>query len=629
MSERMVHLRLLLHRLLVVLLLFTLLRILFFITNRGDFPGIPAWTALVVLAQGLRFDLMTVVVANALFILFHLLPHPWRERRGYQCGLFGLFMVVNSVLLFLCCIDLPFYGFNGKRITRDVLGQAGAGFRGLFFFTINYWWATLAFALGLVVLWKAYPRRVMTPVVDGRRSQWALFGLVLPCFLLAGRGGWQYQGLSPAHASSVVPVAFAPLVTNSAFTFGHSLTQPTLRMRHYLPPEVLERLMPMGYAIRGDSGDRRMNVVLLIVESLGLEYLHTISGEPSYMPFMDSLCTRSFVYTRAFANAERSNKSLCALLGGVPSFTDDAFMNTVYAGDPVDGLGTRMKELGYSTAFLHGGINGEYKFDSFSKACGFDDYFGKDEFGDERYYDGHWGVYDEEFLQFSADRIGRMREPFCASIFTLSSHDPFMVPKRYKGRFPKGTSEIHESLGYVDMSLRRFFERASREPWYANTLFVITGDHTFQYNNHPARFSNPAGRFAVPIILFTGNGAFQGRSERIAQHLDIMPSILDAVGYEGRITTFGQSLIKRDRTDRAVQFMGGQYRLIQEDRLLLFDGERTLGLYAFESDSLCLHDLSAQEPERLERLTLDLQAIIQRHAMMLLGNNSLPNNDPP
>jgi phosphoglycerol transferase MdoB-like AlkP superfamily enzyme len=101
--------------------------------------------------------------------------------------------------------------------------------------------------------------------------------------------------------------------------------------------------------------------------------------------------------------------------------------------------------------------------------------------------------------------------------------------------------------------------------------------------------------------------------------LDIMPSILDLVGYDGTIQSFGQSLFRRDRSDRAVQFMGGQYRLIQEDRLLLFDGEKEQGLYAYESDSSCAHDVSAQEPERLQRLTQDLKAIIQRHADMLTG----------
>ncbi len=614
------HVRILFIRLAGVLVILGLLRWVFFLINKGDFPALAFGQTPAIVGQGLRYDAMTVILANMPLILLHLLPLEMRGTERYQRTLFILYMVFNSLLLFLCCLDLPFYGFNGKRITRDVLGQAGAGFRGMPFFLVHYWWATLIFLVSLAALWKAWARwrpKAEAPAQWRDRIQ---FALLIPVFLLVGRGGWQYQGLSPAPAASLVPPAFGPLVTNSAFTFGYSLTGPSLRMHTYMSEEELDVHMPLGYDLHRDTTDRRMNVVLLIVESLGTEYLSTISGEKAYMPFMDSLCSRSRVFTQAYANAERSNKSMCAILGGVPSFTDDAFMNTVYAGNAVDGLGTRMKELGYSTAFLHGGINGEYKFDSFTKACGFDTYFGKDEFGDERFYDGHWGVYDEEFLQFSADRIGQMPQPFCAAIFTLSSHDPFMVPKRYKGRFPKGTSEIHESLGYVDMSLRRFFERVSHEPWYPNTLFVITGDHTFQYNAHPARFSNPAGRFAVPIIFFSADGSYQGTDARIAQHLDIMPSILDEVGYDGRMSSFGQSLFKHDRVDRAVQYMGGQYRLIQEDRLLLFDGVRSQGLYAFDQDSLCAQDVSAQEQERSDRMERDLQALIQRHASALAHN---------
>ncbi len=604
-----------------VMVILALLRWVFYLINKADFPPMSFSLAASIAAQGSRYDAMTVVLANVPLILLHLLPLPWRGTLRYQRGLFVLYLVVNSLLLFLCSLDIPFYGFNGKRITRDLLGQADAGLRGMPFFLLHYWWATLVFIACEVALWKCWSLwRARVEVSSPWRDGVQLI-LLIPVFLILGRGGMQYQGLSPAHAASLVPPAYGPLVTNSAFTFGYSLTGPSLRMHTYMSAAELDRTMPLAYGIHRDSTDRRKNVVLLIVESLGKEYLSAISGEHAYMPFMDSLCARSLVLTEAYANAERSNKSICAILGGIPSFTDDAFMNTVYAGNEVNGLGSRLKVLGYSTAFLHGGINGEYMFDSFSKACGFDAYFGKDEFGDERSFDGHWGVYDEEFLQYSADRIGQMPQPFCAAIFTLSSHDPFKVPARYRGRFPKGTSEIHESLGYVDMSLRRFFECAEREPWYANTVFVITGDHTFQYNVHPARFNNPAGRFAVPIIFFSGDGHFQGRDARVAQHLDIMPSILDVVGYEGRINSFGQSVFQRDRTDRAIQFMGGQYRLIQEDRLLLFDGETTQGMYAFDLDSLCDHDLSSQEPERVKRLTRDLQAIIQRHAALLLGHS--------
>ncbi|MBP7513274.1 MAG: LTA synthase family protein [Flavobacteriales bacterium] len=622
MASSVEHIRLLLARLGIVLLLFTALRWVFYIADRVSFPELSLADALLVALHGARFDAMTVVVANAPSILLHLLPWSGRDRPWYQRMLFILYIAVNASLLLVCCIDLPFFGFNGKRLTRDVLAQAGAGLRELPTFIFTFWWATLVFIAGIVLLvvgWRRVRPRE-TVAASGNPLQWLVSLAVLGLLALGGRGGWQYQGLSPAHAADHVPVALAPLVTNSAFTLGYSLSEPAFTARSYLSPEELDRRMPLRYDIRKDSADVPRNVVLLIVESLGREYLSTVSGEKAYMPFMDSLCARSLVLTNAFANAERSNKSMCAILAGIPSFTEDAFMNTAYGADRVEGLGTRLKEIGYSTAFFHGGLNGEYKFDSFSKACGFDGYFGKDDFGDDRFYDGHWGIYDEEFLQFTAARLGEMPQPFCSVVFTLSSHDPFPIPARYAGRFPKGRQDIHESLGYVDMSLRWFFEAASKEPWYAHTLFVITGDHTYQYNDHPLWYRNPAGRFAVPILFFSPDGAFTGRDDRIAQHLDLLPSILDLSGYAGTISTFGQSVFRRDRTDRAAIFLGGQYRLIQDDRLLLFDGTNGQGLYDYRNDTLCAQDISANEPERAQRSMRDLQAIIQRHGEALVGN---------
>ncbi|MEO8591639.1 MAG: sulfatase-like hydrolase/transferase [Flavobacteriales bacterium] len=606
----------------VVLVLFTALRWVFFAVHHASFPALEVGQFMVIIVQGLRFDAMTITVANAVWIILCLLPVPWANAAWWRRSLAILFVVVNGTLLLLCCIDLPYYGFNGKRLTSDVLGQTGAGLRELPAMALNYWWTTLLFIGALFVVVRLARRPVtrvsLTPPMPPKIGAFVALAALL---FLVGRGGWQYQGLSPAHAADHVGPAYAPLVTNSAFTFGYSLTEPPLKQHDWFDPTTLDRLMPLRYTIHGDTASRRPNVVLLIIESLGREYVGALNGGKGYTPFIDSLCGRSLVLSKAYANAERSNKSMCAILSGTPSFTDDAFMNTAYASNAVEGLGTRMKRIGYNTAFFHGGLNGEYKFDSFSRACGFDRYYGKDEFGHDEFYDGHWGIYDEEFLGFVADRLKELPQPFCAVEFTISSHDPFVIPKRYRGKFPSGGQEIHESLGYMDMSVRRFFERIREEPWFANSVFVITGDHTFQYNDHPPWYTNPAGRFAVPIIFYAPDGRFSGNDDRVAQHLDLLPSILGLAGYSGDVNTFGQSIFQRDRPNRAAIQLGGQYRLIEDDRLLLFDGEKSIGLYDYRTDTLCKQDLRITEPERLAEMTEEMKAMIQRHGEMLLHNH--------
>lgn len=621
MQGRLVHLRLLTARLALLLVLLLALRLVFYLAYRHVFPGLPLDQALQVLLQGVRFDLATVTLWNAPFILFHLLPLPWRNTRAAQRALFTWFMVVNGLLFLICSIDLAFFGFNMKRVGRDLLGQAGPGLRNLPALLADHGWVVAVFGLIMFVLWKAYPR--LRPDLVGRprwgmESVAAVLGLAL--FFVAGRGGWQYQGLSPVSAADHVDVPYSPLVTNSAFTFLYSLAQPELQQHRYFTDVELDRRMPLRYRIRREAGDRKENVVLIVVESLGREYISAISGEAAYMPFLDSLAGESLIFENAFANAERSNKGICAVLGGVPSLMDDAFMNTAYADNRVEGLGRRLKQYGYSTSFFHGGFNGEYKFDSFSRAAGFDRYFGRDQYPDPAGYDGHWGIYDEEFLQFMADRLDHEQKPFGAALFTLTSHHPFPIPARWQGHFPKGDQEIHESLGYVDMALRQFFRRAAQSDWYRNTLFVITADHTYPFNVHPPWYTNPAGRFAAPIIFFRPDGSLKARSSELAQQLDIIPSILDLVGFEGEINTFGRSLIKDDRVPYAIQFVNGQYQMIQGDRMLFFNGEKATGLFAYLTDTLFKEDLRLEEPATVDTMQLHMQAVIQRFGQAVRDN---------
>lgn len=615
------YLRLLIARTGLVLGLLTALRALFMWIYRADFPGLAGVQLVHVFLQGLRFDLATLVLWNAPVILLHVLPLPWRGSILWRRTVFGLFLLLNGLLFLACSIDLAFFGFNHKRITSDLLGQLGAGVRNLPSFMLHYGWVAAVFLLLMVVLARWYPR---TPPQRGPWGRWwgqgtACVGALALCVLL-GRGGWQYQGLSPAHAADHVDVAFAPLVTNSALTFAYSIAAPQVVVHRYFADEDLDRRMSLPYQIRRDPGDQRRNVVLIIVESLGTEYLASLNHGHGYLPFLDSLAQRSLVFSRAFANAERSNKSMCAILAGIPSFSDDAFMNTAYADNRIEGIGTRMKQNGYATSFFHGGINGEYKFDSFTRAAGFDRYYGRDQYPDPKDYDGHWGIFDEEFLQYFARMLDSEPVPFCSAVFTLSSHDPFPVPGKWKGHFPKGTQEIHESLGYTDMALRRFFATASQSPWFKETLFVITGDHTFLYNVHPPWYMNAAGRFAVPIIFHLPDGSLRGKDTTVAQHLDILPSILDATGFEGTVNCFGRSLFKNDRQAYAAQYLNGQYQLIQGSRLLFFNGQETKGLYNWKTDTLFRKDLSTLEPLVADPLRLHLQALVQRYGEAVQRN---------
>ena len=360
---------------------------------------------------------------------------------------------------------------------------------------------------------------------------------------------------------------------------------------------------------------------MIILESVSREYVGALNEHPGYTPFLDSLSKHSLVFTNAFASAERSNKALPAILAGIPSLMDDPFMYSAYQDNCIEGLGTYLGRMGYHTSFFHGGLNGEFNIDALAPAAGFKLYFGKNEFNDDTYFDGHWGIYDEEFLQFFADKLDTFPQPFCSALFTVSSHDPFPIPEKYKGKFPNGESEIQESIAYTDFSLRKFFEKASQARWYPNTLFVITSDHTFQYGKRlNPHYENRAAYFSIPLFLFTPDSSLTGLSDRLIQHTDIIPSVLDYLHYSGPVISFGTSVFSDTLNRTAVQYLDNIYQIEDERYCLLHDGQKAIGLYRYMEDFHFEKNLLITDKVIAENLTKKLEATLQIYNNRLVAN---------
>ena len=257
-------------------------------------------------------------------------------------------------------------------------------------------------------------------------------------------------------------------------------------------------------------------------------------------------------------------------------------------------------------------------FQAYARAVGYPDYFGREGYNNEADFDGNWAIWDEEFLQFFAQKISTFPQPFSVGIFTASSHHPFNIPARYNGIFPDGEVQIHKCVLYSDYALKRFFETASKEPWFDNTLFVLTADHTNQSNF--AEYKTDAGRYAVPIIFYTPDGDLQGREETIAQQIDIMPTVLGYLGYDEPYVAFGNDLLNTTPDKHfAVNHNNGTYQYFKGDYMLQFDGDKSIALFAFKTDRLLQNNLLGQVAEQ-EQMEIELKAIIQQYMMRMNGD---------
>jgi phosphoglycerol transferase MdoB-like AlkP superfamily enzyme len=569
--------------LLWVLLL--LVKLLFILLNRQSFSGLSFLQVPGILLAGLRFDLVMITYLNGLFILLHILPFPFRDQRIYQSILKFIFLLINIPVMLIELTDIAYFPFNNKRMTSDVAGVAGAGIRNALSFAIDYWYLLLTGILIIYILIHYYPKwdKKRTPIKYNFLLQLSLFLIGAALSVVGARGGLQTIPVTPANAAQFTDVRYAPLVLNSTYSIMYSVLNPGVAEKLYMTEMQVNSLLQKQAVYSGRAD--RPNIMIIILESYASEYIGYYNNGIGYTPFTDSLLKHSLVFTNGFANAERSNKSLCALLGGLPSILDDAFVNTIYSANCFKGIGTYLKGTGYYTSFFHGGINGEFKFDSFTSAAGFDHYYGKNEFGNDKYFDGNWGIYDHYFFNYTADVLNEQPQPFCSAIFSISAHHPFNVPAELKSEIPDGDKVIHEAIGYTDYALKSFFKKASVMPWFKNTVFIITADHTFGYGEHPAIYSNAAGSYRVPIAIFKGDGSIINENDStLSQHLDILPTVLDISNYKGTANTYGKSLLRKIAPRYVIQLKNNIYQIIDERYILFFDGKTSVGLYDYVND---------------------------------------------
>ncbi|KAA6336390.1 Lipoteichoic acid synthase 1 [termite gut metagenome] len=417
------------------------------------------------------------------------------------------------------------------------------------------------------------------------------------------------------------------IVLNTPFALYRTLGKKIFVVPTYwADKEAMQRLYSPVHLPADTISSRQLNVVVMILESFGKEYSEYLNKDRNggtykgYMPFLDSLMKEGLTYTYSFANGRKSIDGLPSVCSGIPMFVEP-FISTPASLNTLSSFAGELKKKGYYTSFFHGAKNGSMGMEAYTHISGFTDYYGRTEYNNDNDFDGYWGIWDEEFLQYFAHTLSTFQQPFASGIFTLSSHHPFHVPARYKNKFSEGKIPIHPCIEYSDYALKRFFETVSREPWFENTLFVITADHTNQ--SMYEEYRTGSGLFAVPILFYHPNSNLQGLMDTaIAQQIDIMPTILGYLGYDKPYISFGCDLFHTSPENTfAVNYFNGAYQYFKGDYLLQFDGEKTIAVYRFKTDELLKENLLKEIDSAVrERMENELKAIIQQYMERMVND---------
>lgn len=630
-----------------------LLRLGFLIVNRRFLADASAGEVALAFVHGLRFDVAALLMINApLMVLWNVhLPRVAGARFRGLC--FALFALLNVPCVMLNVADYGYY----PNVQRRLLYEPFENPRELASM-VPQWFTefpllcagVLAAGAAFVVLLKRLAARVHArvggpegPVLPTLASG----GVLIALSVLGIRGGLQEGILRTADAfkhSSSSAVGY--LTLNTTYTVLLSGVLKPLQTVRAMPEAEAVALVhgmlgiaadeapdprhPFRRATRPTLPVRRRNVMLILMESWTWANVgpHEEGGRTlSRTPRFDALCAEGLLFTNFLASGQKSNEAIPSLITSVPSVFRRPVIGSRQELTRFRGLGSIVKEHGWATSFHYGAEKTIMGFDAYGRLAGFDAYRSEEDYPDrsERVRDGRWGIFDHLFYDDTLAWLDRERAPFLTLLFSLSPHDPYKLPPDLEDGYAAYAHETgyQRCLRYSDWALGRLFDQARTRPWFGDTIFLITADHT--------RFSPPNSyyeSFHVPLLLLAPGLVPPGRNDRIGFHPDLLPTVLDLLQLPAEHASMGRSLLDPREPRYAVVFRDQGFGIFDGRHALLHDLRQDVGLFDYRADPTFARDLSASDPAAALALRRRLLAYLQTVTTSVTENRVWPAGGP-
>jgi hypothetical protein len=555
-------------------------RLVWFVANVFWLPPIGIDEYVYAHLVGIYFDIPVVALLYLPVWIWVVYGDSWRQQFPIVNRI--LFVISSMVVLIFNGIDTGYSQVTAKRSGFELFDTLGDDANRFAPYLTDNWYIILGLAAMGYLIFRWVPVRGQYPDLSFRKSP--LRGLVATAafgglWLLSFRGGFQLRPLRAIDASNFVQPEIAPLVTSTPlqiistwqrnglpdfefeiqFPTNSTITSDPKNSRAHqwlfdnsttLPPFPMSRTLGGGWV--------QPNIVFIVVESLARDYTGFGNGKP-FTPFLDKIAAdpQTIQFPYCFANGTKSIEMVPSIFCGMPSLMSEFYVTSAYANNKVNNAYQLAK--GYKTAFFHGSNNGTMGFQSFLKQTGLQQYHGIDQYPSDLYnrdFDGNWGIFDEPYLQHFSnclDTLNNPNIPFFASVFTLSSHHPYTIPAPYLNKLPGSPGTVQHTIAYADIALKKFFQIASTKPWFKNTVFVITGDHTSHSDKE--YFYSQSGHYEVPFLIYAPgidikhiNEKLSGReaiindaTQKTLSQCDIIPTLWNLLGANNPRLGFGRS----------------------------------------------------------------------------------------
>ena len=603
---------------LIMMVMFTLLRVALLVYNKEMILDTPASTFIEAFVNGLRFDLRIVVYLSIPLLLAVLSVKAMAQRGVLRFWL----TAASSLALFLGLMEMDFYRefhqrLNGlvfqyvKEDPKTVMSMLWYGFP-----VVRY---LLSWAVGTLVLYVAFrgadrltrPRAVAaTGASTAGVAPWygrvAVFVVVLLVCVVAARGTLR-QGpplrwgdayttdsnfanqLGLNGSLSLIAAAKSRFSEDRTNVWKATLQEPVAvqKVRDMLLTEHDKLVDPDTAPVRRDTTppDEKTlpikNVVVILMESFAGHSVGALGRPGNITPYFDNLAKEGLLFDRFFSNGTHTHQGMFATMACFPNLPGfEYLMQTPEGSHKLSGLPELLSARKFDDVYVY---NGDFAWDNqsgFFSNQGMTTFVGRNDFVDPVFSDPTWGVSDQDMFNRGLEELKKRegKEPFYALLQTLSNHTPYALPTPLPVEpvTDRGPLNMHlTAMRYSDWALGQFFEKARKEPYFKETLFVVVGDHGF--GNEQQISEMDLGRFNVPLLLI-GPGIqekFGPRNDTVGTQVDIVPTIMGRLGGEFRQQCWGRDLltlpegdkgtgvIKPSGSDQTVAIISGDHMLVQ------------------------------------------------------------------
>ena len=292
---------------------------------------------------------------------------------------------------------------------------------------------------------------------------------------------------------------------------------------------------------------KKPNILIIILESFTAKLVGSLGGVPGVTPNLDKIAANGLLFTNIYASGDRSEKGLIAILSGYPNQAITSIIKTPTKTRQLPSLNQALDNAGYHSSFTYGGELEFANIKSYLANTGFDKLIDKYSFPLSQRTTS-WGVHDEYVFNRFYDNLKNEKQPFFATLFTLSSHEPYDVPLTHFKKKDE-TTQFKNSIYYTDSLLGDFITKSKLEPWWQNTLIIIVADHGHPLPGHDA--NDRPSKFHIPLIFTGGALKIKGVINNIGSQTDIPTTILNELNIPSNAFKWGKGLLDSSATSFA------------------------------------------------------------------------------